>query len=306
MFFRFGTLWYVIKKGFSNIRKNITFSIASVITMTICILLFGIFYSVCINVNQMAKEIEEGVTVTVFMEKNLGDDTVKQIGEKIKKHKAVKSEEYISGEQAWEEYKNEYFDNKEELAEGFNDDNPLVNSGHYEIKLLDVSMQGELVEYIQKIDGVRQVNQSKKVADIFTDVNRVLIIFSASIIIILIIVSVFLIQNTINAGIAMRNVEISIMKSIGATNTLIQMPFIIEGIVIGFLGSVIPLIFFHKLYDAVMGYVESKFTALGGLLTLVPESSVFNILTPVALAMGIGIGLVGSIITLHHKVVKIK
>lgn len=305
MFFRTGSAIYIFKKGLHNLKKNAVFTIASIITMIICILMFGIFYAAMLNMRGFAKSMQSSVTISVFMEPDIGEKRIKEIGEEIKKHPSVTSAEYITGDEVWKEYKSVYFRGKEDLAEGFDEDNPLADSGHYDVHMNDVSKQTELADAIAGLSGVRQINQSQQVADVFTDVNKALIIFSAAIVVILIVVSIFLIQNTISAGIAMRQKEISVMKSIGATEFFIQTPFVIEAFVIGAAGTAVPLVSFHFLYGKVMQYVESKFQSLGGLLTFIEEERVLDMLTPVAVGMGIGISILGSILVLHKKIAKI-
>lgn len=305
MFLKTGSVLYIIKKGFHNLRKNAFYAAASAITMVICILMFGIFYAMMLNMRSFTKDIESGVTISVFIKPDADESLIKRIGEKISKNSLVETADFISGDEAWELYKDDYFDGKEELAEGFDEDNPLADSGHYDVHMQDVSKQAELVKFISSIDGVRQVNQSQKVADVFSDVNKALILFSAAVVITLILASVFLIQNTISSGISMRQKEISVMKSVGATEFFIQMPFFVEAVVIGAVGTSIPIVLFHFLYGKVMLYVESKFVSLGGVLTFIKETEVLHMLTPVSVCMGIGISILGSVLVLHKKISKI-
>lgn len=297
---RLSTIYYVIKQGFKNIFRNKMYSIASLITMIICVFMFSLFYSIVTNFQNIIRDVQSNITITVFMDKNLDDASIQTLGVQIQEHDAVASCEFVSAEEAWEDYKKIYFQGKEELSLGFADDNPLANSAHYNVGMTSIEEQASLVEYIEGLDGVRQINQSQQVAEVFTDMNKLIVILSTVIIFVLVIVTIFLISNTIHTAITVRSNEISIMKMIGSTDAFVQYPFIVEGVTIGFVGSVIPLVVFYKMYDVIMHYVNTKFISVGNLFELISHGSIFKVLIPVALLFGIGIGFVSSLITLKR------
>jgi len=300
---KINTIFYSIQQGFKNIFRNSMFSLASVATMAACIFMFGIFYILVFNVNAMVKSAEESVAITVFFDEGLKEEQIQAIGEDISKRTEVKDVVFVSAEQAWESFKEVYFEGNEEYAEGFSE-NPLANSANYEIYLKDISKQTGLVTYLESIEGVRDVKQSQSVAETLTEFNKILSIVSGGIIFILLCVAVFLINNTITVGIAVRKEEIAIMKLIGATDFLVRSPFLVEGIVIGLTGAVLPLLVLFVLYDNVIVYVASKFTFIGSMLDFVSPTILFQGLVPIALMLGVGIGLLGSIWTIrkHLKV----
>lgn len=275
------------------------FSLASLATMGACIFMFGLFYILITNFNGMLKDVEEGVAVTVFFDEGLDDASIQSIGEAIKKRAEVRDMTYVSAEEAWEGFKGEYFEGNENLAAGFESDNPLVNSANYQIYLNDVSMQDSLVEYLNGLEGVREVKQSEEVANTLSDFNRLVSYISWGIILILLCVAVFLISNTVTTGISVRKGEIAIMKLIGATDYLVRAPFVIEGIVIGLVGAAIPLIMLYFMYGRIIRYIESKFNFIGSAMNFASAHSVFQTLVPIALLLGVGIGFVGSKITVH-------
>ena len=157
---RINTFFYSVKQGFKNIARNKMFSLASMATMAACIFMFGIFYIIITNFNAEVQKIEEGVSVTVFFDKGLPESDILSIGEEIGKRVEVSRIEYVSAEDAWNDYKEIYFEGKEELTAGFAGDNPLANSANYQIYLNDVSMQSSLVTYLESLPGVREVKQS--------------------------------------------------------------------------------------------------------------------------------------------------
>lgn len=295
---KLSTLRYTTKQGIINIGKNKMFSLASIATMTACIFLFGIFYSMVMNFQNVVRAAEQGVAVTVFFEDGVKDKQIKKIGEKIRERAEVSKVQFVSAEEAWEEYKKIYFRGQEELSEGFKE-NPLVNSANYQIYLSDVSMQSTLVSYLKDLDGVGRVNKSDMVANTLSDFNKLIGYVSAAIIIILLMVAVFLISNTITVGIGVRREEIEIMKLIGATDYFVRAPFIVEGIFIGLIGSVIPLVILYLMYGKVIGYIIDRFVFLNNVLKFLPVQTVFQTLVPVALILGVGIGFLGSRITIR-------
>jgi len=296
---KLSTLLYNLKQGLKNIWRNKMFSLASMATMAACIFLFGIFYSIGINFQGMVKEAEEGVAITVFFNEGITDEQIQTIGDLIAARPEVSSYNFVSAEDAWNQYKEEYFEGDEEAAASFDDDNPLANSANYEIYLEDVSQQDELVSYLQSVDGVREVKYSEVAAKTLTDFNRLITLISGAVVVILIAVAVFLISNTVTVGISIRKEEIAIMKLIGAKDSFVRAPFVVEGVTIGLIGSLIPLIALWFLYGGIVRYVAEKFQFLSGMVTFVPATTVFHVLLPVSLLLGVGIGYVGSRFTLR-------
>ncbi len=290
---------YNVGQGLKNVWRNKMFSLASIATMTACIFLFGIFYSLGTNFQSMVKTAEEGVAVTVFFTEGTSQARIDEIGKEISKRPEVANYEFISAEQAWADYQEEYFGDNPELAAGFADDNPLANSANYEIYLSDVAMQSTLVSYLEGLDGVRQVNKSEVAAKTLTDINKAITIVSMAIVIILLAVSIFLISNTVMVGISVRREEIAIMKLIGAKDAFVRQPFVVEGIFIGLIGSAIPLILLYFIYGRVIKYAASEFNFLSNMVTFIPVETIFKTLVPISLLLGIGIGWIGSRVTLH-------
>ena len=299
---KISTFGYTIKQGIKNIWTNKMFSIASIATMAACIFMFGMFYSIVINFQHVVKDVESGVAITVFFDDGTTQDQIDAIGQEIAMRPEVSSFNYVSAEEAWEEYKLEYFDGDEAAAASFGTDNPLAGESNYEIYMEDISQQSSLVSYLEGLDHVSRVRQSEMVANTLTDFNRLVSIVSAVIILILICVAVFLISNTVRTGIAVRKEEIGIMKVIGATDYFVRAPFIVEGILIGLIGAAIPLIILHAMYGRIIEYVANRFGFLNNLLTFLPVDSVFQILLPVGLILGVGIGYIGSRVTVRKHI----
>lgn len=280
------------------------FSLASIATMSACIFLFGLFFSIVVNFQSIVKEAESGVAVTVFFDAGLEQEKIDNIGAEIDKRVEVSEKKFVSAEEAWEGFQKDYFEGNEDMEAGFINDNPLANSAHYEIYMNDISMQQSLVTYLESLDGVREVKSSDVAANTLSDFNRLLGYISAGIILILLCVAVFLISNTVTVGIAVRREEIAIMKLIGATDYFVRAPFIVEGILIGLIGSALPLGVLYVMYRNIIGYIGDKFHWLSGIMNFLPVDTVFSTLVPVGLLLGVGIGFLGSRFTIrkHLKV----
>ena len=292
---KISTLFYTIRQGFRNMFRNKWFTLASIATIAACLFLFGLFYAVILNFSNIIKTAEEGVSVTVFFDEGTDENTMEEIGDEIEQRPEVDHVVFVSADEAWESFKVDYLG---EYADGFTE-NPLAESAHYEIYLNDISMQPALVTYLENREGIRQVNKSEVTATTLTGVNALVAYVSAAIILILLLVSIFLISNTVTIGIAVRKEEINIMKYIGATDFFVRSPYVIECILIGFIGACIPLVVIYFLYNEVIKYITGRFSMLTQLLAFLPVTDVFHYLVPVSIGVGVGIGFLGSIVTVR-------
>ena len=290
------TIWYTLKQGFKNIKRNWMFSLACIITMAACIFLVGIFYSIVNNVNSIAHKVEEEVPITVFFDEGTTEEEIQAVGAAIQARPEVARMDYQSADQAWEDYKQKYFGD-EDAADGFKDDNPLANSSNYQVYLNDITKQTELVNYIQSLDHVRKVNQSEQASKTLGSINKLVSYISIAIIVLLLIISIFLISNTVSVGIAVRKEEIGIMKYIGATDAFVRAPFLLEGMVLGVVGAAVPLIVLYFCYNGAISYILTRFNVLTGVVDFIPVWQIYQTLLPISLGLGIGIGLIGSFFT---------
>ena len=301
---KISTFGYSMKQGVKNIGRNKMFSIASIATMSACIFLFGLFYSIVMNFNYIVQKAEEGVAITVFFDEEATQEQKDNIGAQLKKEDGVLSVTYVSADEAWAKFQEQYFQGSEEAAEGFKDDNPLANSDNYEVYMSDVSKQKDVVSFAESLDGVRKVNKSDVVAKTLTSVNKLVGYVSVAIIGILLAVSIFLISNTVTMGITVRREEIAIMKYIGAKDGFVRAPFVFEGLLIGAIGAVIPLGILYFVYEKAIHYILEKFHLLQNIINFLSVTQVYRTLLPVGILLGVGIGFVGSFFTIrkHLKV----
>ena len=201
---KISTLIYCTKEGMRNIIRNIWFSLASVAIISACIFLFCMFFGLIANVQYMVRNAESTVGITVFFNEDMSEDDIQKIGDEIRARDEVKEVKYVSAEEAWENFKKEYFKGVEDLAEGFADDNPLAGSASYEIyrKTLTCRMTW--------LHGLAQCRDPEDqllsdTASGLSSFNKMLGLLSAVIIAILLAVAIFLISNTITTAAASRD-----------------------------------------------------------------------------------------------------
>lgn len=301
---RISSMAYSIRQGFKNIRRNLLFSLASIGTIVSCLFLFGIFYCVIINFRTAMTDLKNTVSISVFFDEGISQDNIALIGQQIRLREEINTMDFVSADEAWEQYARENYEDYEAAMEAFAGDNPLKNSASYKITLKDLDKQAEFVNYLKELKGVRKVLTSEVTADGIAALSSVVTYASIGIVAILLLVSIFLISNTITIGITVRKEEIAIMKLIGATNFFVRAPFIVEGVTIGLVGSSLPLVLVYLLYDNIVDYVIGRFAIVKNLFAFVPAKELFTVLIPISVAIGIGLGLIGSIFTTrkHLKV----
>ena len=305
---KISTLFYTIKQGFANIFRNKWYSLASIATISACLFLFGLFYCIVSNFQNILKTAEEGVSVTVLFHSDMdnceshvdgqipSEQRLEEIGQEIAKRAEVSEVQFQSADDAWATFGPDYFG--EDYAEGF-PENPLAGEDTYEIFLSDVSMQDALVTWLQSIPEVRKVNYSEMTANTLSGLNLLIAYVSMGIIVILLAVSIFLISNTVAIGISVRSAEINIMKYIGATDFFVRAPFVLEGMLIGLIGAAVPLGLIYSLYNYALNYVINRFMVLSGFLNFLSVDEIFHFLIPVSLGVGVGIGFLGSVATVR-------
>lgn len=298
---RISTFLYCLKQGVKNICRNIWFSLASVATISACVFLFCLFFSIITNIQSIVRHVETTVGVTVLFDESLSEEEILTLGEEISKRPEIKEMRYVSAAEAWDVFKADYFAGREELAEGFADDNPLAGSASYEIFLYDIAQQGLLVQYLEGIAGIRQVNYSSTMAAGFSAFNKVIGALSLGIIGVLLAVSVFLINNTISVTAAFRRRESEITRLIGATNFMIRAPFIVEGVLIGLIGAAVPLTGVYFLYTRGSEYLIEPFRNLFNKFDFIPIWEIYPVMIGIALILGVGIGFFGSFFTIRKS-----
>lgn len=301
---RIRTFFYCFRQGIRSIFHNGMFSLATIGTISASLFLLGLFFFVTTNVSHVIETAEQNVGITVLFDETAEEEQIRWIGEEIKKRTEVSEVIFISAQEAWENYKKDHLN--AELAATFGEDNPLEHSASYRVMLRDVEGQPVLVRYIESLSGVRKVNAMESVAETLGGLNRVVALVSIVIIAVLVAVAMFLIHTTVSMGISVRKEEIAIMNLIGATDFFVRFPFIVEGMLLGFLGALLPVGILHLIYARVVFYLTSEFESVFHSMSFLSEKQEFSFLTPLLVAIGVLIGWLGSSVTSSRQLKKIE
>lgn len=295
---RYNVLSYLIGEGFRNFFKNKKSTGASLMIMCATMLIFGLFFLIGENVNYMLKEIESEQGMQVFMVKDATEEQIKKLGEEIQSLDYVAKTEFVSKEEAFNIVKERYSEYSRFL-EGYTvEKNPFKVS--YVVTLTDLSKSDEVRVQIEGLENVNNIEMRDKTINALVSIANGIRWVSAGILVLLIVISIFIIANTIKLTVHARRKEISIMKYVGATNGFIRWPFIIEGILIGVIAAMISILILGLGYNFLINKImESSVTSMIN-ITLLPFAEVFKLVIIVYLGLGIGIGTIGSIISMRR------
>ena len=294
---RYNVLSYLIGEGFRNFFKNKKSTGASLMIMCATMLIFGLFFLIGQNVNYMLKEIESEQGMQVFMIKDATEEQIKTLGEQIQNIDYVAKIEFVSKEEAFNIVKERYSEYSRFL-EGYTvEKNPFKVS--YVVTLTDLSKSDEVRTQIEGLENVNNIEMRDKTINALVTIANGIRWVSGGILVLLIVISVFIIANTIKLTVHARRKEISIMKYVGATNGFIRWPFIIEGILIGVTAAMISILILGLGYNFLINKImESSVTNMIN-ITLLPFAEVFKLVIVVYLVLGIGIGTLGSVISMR-------
>ncbi|OGO82771.1 MAG: hypothetical protein A2Y18_06095 [Clostridiales bacterium GWD2_32_19] len=290
---------HFIHEGFESIFKNKSMAFASIATTTVCIFMLGIAFLTMENIEYNVENIETGINITAFLDENMIEEEIDQLKGIILKSPQIESIDYVSKDEAMKRFiGDENLPNDPELLNDLKEDNPLRAS--FEIKLRNNKDEQVVIELLSKIKQIVKINTPKEAMQLLINLKNFIQATSAVIIIILVVVGVILIGNTIQLTVHIRKNEIRIMKYIGATDWFVRWPFVIEGLFIGFLGTLIPLItlfftynFFVNIFKQALSINEES------LISFMPVLEIYQSLVPAALILGLGMGIVGSLIIIR-------
>ncbi len=294
---KFNIIGYLIGEGFRNIFKNKKSTISAIIIMCASMIMFGIFFVAGENVNHIMSNIEKDQGMRVFLKDDIPEEKNKEIEENIKKINGVNTVKFISKEEGLEQCK-ESFGEKAYLLDAYQDDNFLPDSFLVTLSDLELSKQVQQ-EILQMEDYVEDITASDTTITALINVAKIIRIITGAILIVLIIFSIFIISNTIKLTVHARRKEIFIMKYVGATNSFIRWPFIVEGIIIGIISSMISLVIIGGLYNLAANQLLAMETLKKINVTFVTFGDMFNLILIIYLILGIGIGVIGSSISMR-------
>jgi cell division transport system permease protein len=284
-----------------SIIRNRLMSVASIVTVACCIFILAFSYCIIVNIDYILENVEEDMTLSVYVHEDVADEQLKDIEQKIMAIEHVVGTTYISSEQAMEEFGAEFTENEDFLAGLTEENSEEILPRSFDISVDDIVYQDQVRDELEKMVGTEfeEVRYNQEGIDVLIGINNIIRVVSVLIILFLSTVSVIIIMNTIKLTVTNRQNEINIMKYVGATDWFIRWPFIIEGVLIGFFGAVIPILVCMVSYGRVILFVEEKIPAITALFEFRTTQSVFVILAPFAIILGVAIGSIGSVTSIR-------
>lgn len=286
---KFSGFGYLFREGIKNIWTNRMMSIASVIVLVSCLILTGTAALFSVNISETVKKTGEGNVTRVFLEESVIDGQVIYIEEEIKRIPNVEKTQFISKDEAIKSYQNSMREDifNQLIGEG----NPLPHA--IDVTMTDLSLYDQTIENILKVEGVDDVRDTREVANKLSSLSNLVNTMGLWIVIALVLVSIFIISNTIRMTMYSRRFEISIMKSVGATDSFVRIPFVIEGMFIGLLAGIISSVVTFFLYGAMANVVKSITQ-----INLTPYSQIGWIVNAAFILAGVLIGALGSVLSI--------
>lgn len=293
---KYNIFGYLIGEGFGNVFKNKKSTGASLMIMCATMIIFGIFLILGENINHFVEEVESVQGIQVFINNDATQEQIDELGDKIRGIDGVSTIEYVTKEQALEQMK-ERFGDQQDLLAGYEENNIFPAS--YVVTMTDLSKSKEVQDQILTFENVKKITSKDDTVSTLINLANGIKIVTGVILLLLVVISIFIIANTIKLTVHARRREISIMKYVGATNGFIRWPFIVEGMIIGIFASVISIVIVGIAYSFIaQSLVNSEFMQVIN-MSLVTFSDMFNSIIFVYMLLGIGIGAMGSVISMR-------
>ena len=286
------------KYSFSEAKKNVIrnglMSIASLFTIACCLLILGVFAILSINVNHITDKIKDQCEVQLYINVGTSQERVAQIGQEIAGVANVKEASLFTKEETLQYAINDMFEGDATMLQGFQEDNPFSDS--YKVVLHNIEQTNETVEALSKIGDVEKVVNKQDVVNVVLSLSGTIKKFSIVIMLILLLIAIVIISNTVKLTVFNRRKEINIMKYIGATDRFIRIPFVLEGLIVGFLGAVLAFVVVTWGYYALVKYMD---TLNFGVVEFVKTGRIAPMLAVLFVTFGSLIGVVGSAVSMR-------
>jgi len=287
---------YIVREGVKNVFKNKKATMISLVTMICAMFLFGAFFAIGENVNSLLEQVQKNQGMEVFILNEATDEEISVLEEKIKALDGINTVTFKSKQEALDAMKENLKDNQD-LLEGYEGENNIFPAS-FIVTLTDLSLAKELEAKIGTMESVKKITSNNDTINTLMKIANGIKIAIGAISVILLIISITIIANTIRLTVHARRKEISIMKYVGATNTFIRWPFIIEGIIIGIISAAVTIIIVGAVYDFVVQGIESSNVLQTMGVTLLQFSEIVQLIAIAYLVLGIGVGVIGSSISM--------
>ena len=284
---------YLIKEGFKSIATHGFMSFASVTIIVACLVIMGSFTLIAVNIGSMLDNLEADNQVVAYVEETFTQEEAQALQPEIEYIPNVRLCRFVPRQQAMEEFASQ-FDNQSL----FQDVDSSVLRDRYIIYLNDISLMEQTRDQLYDIIGIANVDAHLGVAEGFVAVRNVVSAVSLILVVVLVVVSVFIMANTVKLATLSRREEIAIMKMVGASNWFIRFPFVVEGLMLGLLGGLLAFVLQWGIYDVVANRIMGSL--IGRLVTVIPFASLSGVVLAVYLAVGLAVGVFGSTIAIRN------
>ena len=284
---------YFVQEVLRSLRRNNWMSFASIGTVAVSLFVLGVFLLLVLNMNRMASALESQVQISVYLEDGLSADDRKDIASDIEALQGIESIRYISKDEAKARLEDRLGDQKY-LLDALGDKNPLPDS--FEVVVKSPDLVETAAKAIDRMDGVQEAKYGQDVIEHLFAITRLIRIFGLVLMVLLAGATLFIISNTIRLTVFARRKEIAIMKYVGATDWFIRWPFLLEGMVLGFVGGVIAAVALRSFYAAMAAKITDTLT----FFPLMPQYPSMNYITVALLLTGMAIGALGSALSLKR------
>ena len=291
---------YLVKEGFRNTWTNRMMSIASICVLLSCLVLIGSASMIFLNINSLVQKIEDENVIMVYIDDEATDADIDEMGIKLNDISNVEKIEFVAKEDAWAEQIATMDEAQAEFFTETTDEIPLPDA--YKVTVKDLNQFTSTVKEIKALDHIYTVRQNTDLAKKLATLSHGITIIAIVIISVLFAISLFIISNTIKLTVYSRRLEISIMKSVGATNSFVQLPFVVEGIILGVVAGVLSLFAVWGIYEVAVKSFADVFRSIR--LTALTFTDYALPILGVFIAIGIVSGVGGSLITMRKYLTK--
>ena len=293
---RYNGFTYLISEGFSNVFKNKKSTMTSLITMICAMFMFGAAFAIGENVNYVMKQVQQSQGIEVFILNDATDEEINALEANIKKLDGVSTTTFKSKQEALDSVKESFKEYPDAIA-GY--ENDYIFPASFIVKLTDLSKAVEVEEAIAKMDSVKNIRSSNDTIETLIKIANGIKVAIAVVFAGLLIIAITIISNTIKLTVHARRKEISIMKYVGATNSFIRGPFLVEGVIIGIVAACITVVLVTFVYDIVVTKIEASNVLQIMNVTLLQYAEILKSIVIVYMILGVGIGMVGSAISMR-------
>ncbi|MBQ7063458.1 MAG: permease-like cell division protein FtsX [Firmicutes bacterium] len=293
-----------VRQGLQGIHRNRWMVVASVLTVSACLFILGIVYCIVINVQAIADELDDNLGIVAFLSENVSEDSIPTLKAQVEQMEGVKEVVYVSAEEAWQNFKESMGFSEQfgkDAIEQLDRDNPLANSASFQIYLYDAANQSAFVNHLKTLPQFRRIRYAAETAEVMANISRVITMGGLVLILLLVGIAILLISNTIKLSVYVRRNEVEIMKYIGATDAFVRTPFVVEGIIIGILGAILPALLIYFTYEALLALIVQQFTtSFSHMIHFMDTKSIMLGLAPIFLGVGIVVGVLGSLFSMQR------